>query len=63
MRYTTPDGKIVNDRLEDGRITRFNLEDKKKAEKFARRKRSYVYNLYLETRRVGRYHCGYAIPN
>lgn len=63
MVYRNQDGKNVTAHIESGRTKKFSLEEKEKAERYAALKRSYVYPLYLETRRVKKYHCGYAVPN
>lgn len=63
MVYSDQEGTNVTSFIELGKTRKFELEEKEAAQKYAALKRSYVYPLYLETRRVTKYHCGYAVPN
>lgn len=61
--YTDKEGSNVTESIEKGRTKKFSLEEKEQAKKYAARKRSYVYDLYLTTRRIKNQHCGYAVPD
>ena len=63
MIYTDQYGTNVTRQIELGKTKKFSLEEKTEAEKYAAKKRSYVYKLFLETRRVTKYHFGYAVPD
>lgn len=61
--YYTKEGTPVSRRIQKERTKIFELDQRDQARAHAKKIRSYVYDLYLETRRVTKHHCGYAVPN
>jgi hypothetical protein len=63
MKYLTRDGVDVTKRIESGKTKKFSIDEEQQAIEYAAEKRSYVYELMFESRRVTLKHIGYAVPN